>query len=298
MNIYKVNLNLLKVFQVLMKEKQVTLTAKKLHLTQSAISNSLHQLRDLFKDELFIRGTKNLIPTKKALDLAPQVDQALKQIDSFLSGSEIFDPKTSARTFLIGMTDYVSFVLVPSLYDYLKKNAPNICIKVVSVDDFSAEIFTNGKIELGIGLERKIDKQLNHELLFNDTAVCVARVDHPIFQKRLTLERYLQADHIRTCAFSHELTQTDIVLAQLNLKRNVKISLPEILPALTIIAHSDLIGTFSKKIVMQSIKSHRVKFVLPPLQIPDVNFVQIWHRQQQNDPGLSWLRTIIKTVTE
>ena len=72
MNLFKTNLNLLKVFMVLMQEKNTSLAAKTLHITQPAISNSLSQLRDLFKDELFIcenriRGLESELATVESL---------------------------------------------------------------------------------------------------------------------------------------------------------------------------------------------------------------------------------------
>lgn len=296
MNLYKVNLNLLKIFQVLMQEKQVTSTAKKLHLTQSAISNSLHQLRQLLNDELFIRGTKKMVPTKKALEIAPEVDQVLQQIESFLVRPETFDYKTSHRIFTLGTTDYIDFILLPYLYAFIKKKAPHVSLKISSMNEFPTEAFVNGQIELGIGFEKKLDKQLCHESLFTDTAVCVARTNHPIFAKPLTLERYLQAEHIRTTVYSHELTKTDLALAKLNLKRAVKITIPEILPALKIISNSDLVGTFSRKLVIQSAKSYHLRYTNPPLKIPEVSIMQVWHRQQHNDSGLLWLRSMIKEI--
>ena len=198
MNLYKVNLNLLKVFQALMREKQVTRAAKKLHLTQSAISNSLNQLRELFNDELFIRDVRTMSPTPKAIRLAPQVEQVLQQIESFLIPDKAFDYVTSNRTFTLGMTDYLDFILLPKLYESLKKQAPNISLKILSIHEFSAEMFTQQQIELGIGFEKKLNSQsLNHESLFSDYAICVNGANHSIFKRPLTLERYLQAEHIR-----------------------------------------------------------------------------------------------------
>ena len=297
MNLYKVNLNLLKVFQALMREKQVTRAAKKLHLTQSAISNSLNQLRELFNDELFIRDVRTMSPTPKAIRLAPQVEQVLQQIESFLIPDKAFDYATSNRNFTLGMTDYLDFILLPKLYESLKKQAPNISLKILSIYEFSAEIFTQQQVELGIGFEKKLNNQsLKHESLFSDYAVCVGRANHSIFKRPLTMERYLQAEHIRTTVYSEEMTKTDLALAKLNLKRNVKITLPEILPALKIIAHSDLIGTFSQKLAAQSAKSHHLQYTHPPFKIPEVKIMQVWHRQQDQDAGLLWLRSLIKKL--
>ena len=55
MNLAKINLNLLIALQALLEERNVTRAAQHLHVTQSALSKSLAQLRQLFDDPLLVR---------------------------------------------------------------------------------------------------------------------------------------------------------------------------------------------------------------------------------------------------
>ncbi|HVV68741.1 MAG TPA: LysR family transcriptional regulator [Gammaproteobacteria bacterium] len=296
MNIYRINLNLLKVFVVLMREQQVSAAAKCLHLTQPAISNSLQQLRELFQDELLIRAPKKMVPTQKALLLAPQIDQALTQLESLIFYEDEFEYKVSTRTFHLGMRDYAEYGLLPKIYAEVKKIAPNVSLKIHPFDDFTAENFENEKLELGIGVEKKFPKQLMSERLFSDSPVCVAHVNHALFKRPLTLEAYLQAEHLAACVYSEELSRPDSALKKLNLKRNIKLTLPNVLPAFQMLATSNLVGTFSKSIVMQHEKKYQLKYAPPPFTIPGFHIAQIWHRQQNNDSGLIWLRSLIKNI--
>src|SRR3990167_5206841 len=141
MNLYRINLNLLKVFVVLMREQHVSTAANSLGLTQPAVSNSLQQLRELFQDELLIRSGKKMVPTQKALLLAPQIQQALNQLETVIFFSEEFDYKTSSREFRLGMTDYAEYVLLPKLYERIKEVAPHISLKVLTCHEFSPEDF-------------------------------------------------------------------------------------------------------------------------------------------------------------
>lgn len=209
MNLYRINLNLLKVFSVLMREQHVSDAAKRLHLTQSAISNSLQQLREIFQDELLVRGPKKMLPTKKALLLAPRIDQALSQLEESLFHTDEFNYRTSERIFNLGMTDSAEYIILPKLYEQLKNLAPNVSLKILNYNDFSTENFENKKIELYIGLEKKVPKQLIAERLFSDNSVCVAHASHPIFKKPLTLTRYLRAEHLAACVYSEELHRAD-----------------------------------------------------------------------------------------
>lgn len=299
MNIHRINLNLLKVFFVLMQEQHVTAAAKRLHITQSAVSNSLQQLRELFHDELLIRGPKKMVPTQKALFLAPQVEQILRQLETLFFYTDTFDYQTSTRTFYIGMTDYAEYVLLPKIYDEIRNIAPHLSLKVLSYYDFLPEDFEKGQLELGIGLEKKLQKPLMLERLFSDRPVCVAREDHPIFKKPFTLEHYLKAEHLATCKFSEEtLPLADQALQKLNLSRHIKLSLPNGIPSLQTIASSDLVGTFSQNVVLEAEKRFPLKHVPAPFDIPEYHIAQIWHRQQDNDKGLIWLRGLIKDISD
>ncbi len=58
----KVDLNLLPVLEVLLEEQSVTGAARRLHLSQSAVSKQLNRLRELFNDPLFERSAFGLKP--------------------------------------------------------------------------------------------------------------------------------------------------------------------------------------------------------------------------------------------
>ncbi len=298
MNIYNVNLNLLKVFATLMREQNVSVTAKRLQLSQPAISNSLQQLRELFQDELLIRGPKGMVPTQKALLLAPQIDQLLSQLEGVLFHEEGFDYQTSTRLFTLGMTDYAEYVILPALYKQLKQVAPGIALKIVTYHDFSPQDFECGKLELGIGLEKKYAKPLKVERLFKDHPVCVARKEHALFKKPMTLKRYLQAKHLATCIHSDGLARADQALKKIHLERQIQLTLQNFLPAFHILSTSDLVGTFSENVAKLFLKKYNLQYAIPPFVIPDYYIVQLWHRQQNNDAGLLWLRQLVKQVCD
>lgn len=297
MNLYRINLNLLKVFVVLMRERHVSVAAERLHLTQPAVSNALRQLRDLFQDELLIRAPKKMIPTQKALYLAPLVEQALRQLETSLFYGNDFDCATSTRTFSLGMSDYAACVLLPTVYAALTKAAPHITLKILTYHDFLPEDFECGALDLGIGLEKALPKPLLSERLFRDVSVCVARKSHPIFAQMLTLDNYLSLKHLTTCIYLDTgLSRADFTLKQLGLSRQIAMTLPNVLPAFPLLATSDLVGTFSKNIVIMMEQQYALHYVDPPFEISPYHIAQIWHRQNDHDAGLCWLRELIQSV--
>ena len=71
MNIALVDLNLLVIFDAVMRERNVTRASKRIGITQPAVSNALNRLRYLAKDDLFVRTSEGVVPTARAITLAP-----------------------------------------------------------------------------------------------------------------------------------------------------------------------------------------------------------------------------------
>jgi DNA-binding transcriptional LysR family regulator len=129
-NLSSVNLNLLAALDALLSEGSVTRAARRLGVTQSAMSNSLHRLRDLFGDPLFQRAGRGVVPTARALAIKQRLHDGLALLGSTLA-TEGFDPSRSERTFVLAMSDYVEFVLVPPLLRRLAAEAPGVRVAVV-----------------------------------------------------------------------------------------------------------------------------------------------------------------------
>ena len=77
MDIKAVDLNLLKAFDALIRERAVTKAAGRIGLSQPAMSHALSRLRDLFADDLFVRTPTGMEPTARAREIAPLVAAAI-----------------------------------------------------------------------------------------------------------------------------------------------------------------------------------------------------------------------------
>src|SRR5271154_770338 len=100
MHIASIDLNLLRVFDVLLEERSVTKAGARLGLTQSAVSHALNRLRYHLDDELFQRNAHGMQPTPRALEIGPNLHAALSQVQSALTPAD-FDPGVSERRFVI-----------------------------------------------------------------------------------------------------------------------------------------------------------------------------------------------------
>src|SRR3982750_3302309 len=122
----RIDLNLLVLFEAVLEERHVARAAARLHVSPSAVSHGLGRLRELMHDPLFLRQPKGVVPTDRARQLATPIADGLERARQVISRAEKFDPRHSARRFVIGAPDGVTAVLVPALLDTLQREAPGI----------------------------------------------------------------------------------------------------------------------------------------------------------------------------
>src|SRR5262249_14644056 len=149
----RLDLNLLVAFQVLVREKSVSRAAERLFLGQPAMSGALARLRDALDDEILVRTGRGMAPTAKALTLYAQLTPALESIRATLFEQPAFDPATQARTFHLGMRDWVESWLMPELTARVQRAAPRVRIAVRASDAQSgARMLENDEMDLGVSV--------------------------------------------------------------------------------------------------------------------------------------------------
>ena len=113
MDVRQLDLNLLRVFAQLLRERQVSRAAVALGLSQPAVSNALRRLREELGDELCHRSARGMQPTAYALRIAPAVTQALDLIAAPPATAQDFDPVNSQPSFTLARSDAGQFYFLP-----------------------------------------------------------------------------------------------------------------------------------------------------------------------------------------
>ena len=134
MNVRELDLNLLRVFDAVLRSRSVTAAAAQLGLTQPAVSNALARLRGAFGEALFLRTSQGMEPTPFARALSEPVRQALALLDSALAHGPGFDPATSDRSFRFYMSDLGQIEFLPPLVERLRQRAPRVRLEAVGLD--------------------------------------------------------------------------------------------------------------------------------------------------------------------
>jgi LysR family transcriptional regulator, nod-box dependent transcriptional activator len=106
MRFERLDLNLLVVLDELIQEKSVSAVARRLNLSQPAISGSLNRLREYFGDDLLVPSGRTMLLTPKAEELREPVRDALMLIRTRITTPTAFDPATAERRFVLTASDY------------------------------------------------------------------------------------------------------------------------------------------------------------------------------------------------
>ena len=123
------NLNLLRTLHVLLQEAHVSKAAQRLHITQSAVSRQLAQLRDIWQDELLVRNGNVLIMTPKAEMLKAKLDTLMDDFDLLLAET-VFDPENWFGELVLSSSDYVAQYVMPDVCKRLNAQAPNLAVSL------------------------------------------------------------------------------------------------------------------------------------------------------------------------
>jgi DNA-binding transcriptional LysR family regulator len=291
MNVGDVDLNLLRVFDAVLRSRGVTAAAAGLGLTQPAVSNALARLRALFGDPLFVRTPGGVDPTPFARELAEPVRQALALLDSALAHGPGFDRAASTRAFRFYMSDLGQIEFLPPLIERVQRAAPGVRLEAVALDvEDIAGALAAGALDLAVGFLPGLGPPVRRRALFRDPYVCLMRSDHAI--KALTKRRFLEASHaLVTYRGGHRVVEE--ALERAGLARRIALRLPHFTVVPMVLERTDLICTLPARVARVFERRGKLKSLPPPVAIPPAEVAVHWHERFESDPGNRWLRELV-----
>lgn len=236
-----IDLNLLVPLQVLLEERNVTRAAKRIHLTQSAMSRTLERLRDALRDDLLIRAKGRYELTPRAADLLQELDLMLPRLQHLWAGDK-FSPASARGRVRMAMTDYAAAVILPHLVAATEYDAPGVQIEVSPWHEHAYEDLAAAKADLVLSPLATPDG-FRVEPLFGERFVCLSAKNPVARQKVFTIARFLDGRHISVETEPHQQNLIDRALAEAGLKRTVVLRVPFLLPALQVVKNTDLLLT-------------------------------------------------------
>lgn len=279
------------VFSELMRHRKQTVVARRLGLTQSAISHTLARLRITLGDELFLRRPTGIEPTARALALEGTIAELLRLAEDVLRIDRSFDAATETRTIRIGALDHQVAVVAPGLIRALRRSAPGMRVSfIAAVRSDALEGLANGSLDLALGYFPSLPDAIEAESLLEDSYAVVLRKGHPLAARKLTLKAYCAAEHLLVSVGGELTGIVDMTLQRDGLSRQVIASVPQFFAALATVASSDLIVTLPARLARMHARRFGLAVAPPPLAIRPFTVSVVWHKRAASDLALRWIR--------
>jgi DNA-binding transcriptional LysR family regulator len=290
----RTDLGLLAALDALLEERSVTRAAARLAVTQPTVSGMLARLRRLFGDPLFVRTQRGLLPTPRALALAPGLKQWLTDAGALVAGPA-FEPVSARWTTAIAANDYIQSALIVPFLERLGASAPHARVAVRPAQtDRVADTLANGELDLNItGTTETPSYDLHSRMLYEERYVGVVRDDHPLSSQRpVSLDGFCSYPHVLVSPTEGRFAgPTDQALARLGRARRVMLSVPGFLVLPDILQTGDLIAVVPERVLRGRLAGLRT--FTPPLMIPTFSVVELWHARLHRDPAHRWLRELL-----
>jgi DNA-binding transcriptional LysR family regulator len=289
-------LNLLMVFDAIMTERSITRAANRLSMTQPAVSNAVSRMRVAWKDELFVKDGRNIQPTLHAQNLWNQVRAPLLSLTEAVDPKS-FNPATAKRTFRVAVNDIVVDMVWAELRCIFEKEAPGVNIHAVPYTIVNSDqVLEDAEVDMVIGATGVISSTFRAEYLFSPYFVCIMNHDHPLAKAELSLEEFAAADHLLVSLSGDITGYTDQVLLQHGLSRRVAVTVNHFSSVANLIQRSDLICVIPISAVAEEIIAGEIAATKPPIELMPQQISSIWHKRQDSDQGLIWLREHFKRI--
>ena len=299
LNFRTLDLNLLRVFDVVMAERNLTRAAERLSLTQPAVSNALKRLKESVGEDLLTRAAFGVKPTPRAEALWPEVRAALGNLRAALAPDE-FNPQADATSFRIAMADATAAAFMPALVGEIERTRALADLRILPLTTRDPRpVLERGDADIAVGSFPEAlselralgrDAQFHHERLGQSDYVCVMRQGHPLAKGTLSLDAYCNAHHLLVSLSGRAYGLADQALAGLNRERRIVLTVNQYFTAGRVVANSNLLTVLPAFFVEST--GFREKVVSRPLPfgLPCLFVDMLWHQRHDRASSHQWLR--------
>lgn len=300
----RADLNLLVLYEAVMRERHVGRAAARLHLSPSAVSHGLRRLRALLGDPLFLRTPRGMVPTERATALEPRVSDILAAIRNVVATAAPFDPATSTRRFRVGLGDAFLYTCGPALAARLAAAAPGIGLSVLHVLpsfrqapdahawDHVLDMLDSRELDVALLPWATTPARFATRPIGRDRLVAVSRPDHP-YARRPTLDTYCAARHLLVSIRGDPTGATDATLAGLGRRREVVMTVPNFSAALFLAAGTDLVVSMPQSLVAALGPRFGLVGTPLPFDVPLGAVLTVATHAALQDAGVAWLAGLV-----
>ncbi len=291
------DLNALAVFRAVMEERNVTAAAERLGLAQSTVSAALDRLRHTLKDDLYTRTRYGVVPTERALAIAPQIASALDALDDVFVNPGEFQPDQETRTFRIVASAYFEAVVLPEIFVRISESAPGIRLEVESLGAIAdTRALAARETDLALGRFSGAEEQFVVRQVMEDRFVCLAPRDGYPGQSTLTREQYETALHVVVSPPGRWRTGVFQTLDAEGLRRTVRLTVSHFAVLPIVLPRVGGLATVPHRIGLLAERQGTLRCIEPPTDLGSFPMHMLWHPRYRSDASHRWLRGIVQTA--
>ena len=289
------DLNLLRVFAVVADSGSVTAAAGRLYLTQPAISAALRRLHDAVGAPLFVRQGRRLVLTARGQRLRAEVGVHLPALVAAALSPAEFDPRTSERTFRLGLSDSAEIWLLPPLLRQLGERAPRMRVIAVPVQFRTVgAALSAGAVDAAITVTDTVPAGVRRRDLYSGGFVCLFDPRHARLRLPLREKDYFARDHV---VVSYNADLRGIVEDLVRRPRSVRCSVSSFANVGAVIDGSPLLATLPRLVASQirAVRPH-LRMTQLPFTLPGAAMELLWPAATDDDAPGRFLRDAIVAI--
>lgn len=290
------DLNLLVVLEAVLSAKNVTRASERVHLSQSATSSALARLRAYLDDELLVQSGREMRLTRRAQELLPIVRSLLVDVDNKIIAGGQFEPHNADRHIRIMASDYVIAVALARGIDTISRLAPNITFQISSVTSHADTLIDRYEIDLLIIPDAFASKAQPSAEYFVDDYVCVVDRNNPVTADDLTIERYLEMEHVAVQFEGPRVVFDDAFLRKKGYDRRSKVVVPTHSSLEHFVLDTNRIMTVQRRFAERFSESSRLKVIPTPSESPKIREIMQWNAFNATDPTLKWVIAVLCAI--
>jgi DNA-binding transcriptional LysR family regulator len=292
--LHRLDLNLLVVFEALMLEGSVVAAAEQLGKSPSAVSHALGRLREQVGDPLMVRVGGRMQPSPFALSLIEDVRPILRNIKRVMAAPESFDPQTSDRVFRVVMPSFSDTVV--STLERAREEAPGVRIEWLKPTSQIYAHVADGLIDLAhVGGELRLPEGLDAEEAATFTFMTFARHDHPAIAD-WGVAAWRKWPHLQVSIDTNTRSPVEQRPDQPESERKAAALITEFSGVAPVLARTDMLGTFPTIHMAGEIEKYRLRVLEPAILPEKFRSRFMWSSRLSNDAGNIWFRTLIMSI--
>ncbi len=299
LNLRGIDLNLLPVFEAAYEERSLSRAAKRLAMTQSAVSHAMSRLRSVFRDQLFVRQAQGVLPTPVADLIYAKLRGALGSVRESVVERRGFDPKTSRRAFFVGISHPLGPMIAVRLRERLARVAPGVevAFSTRSRPIELARAMREGRVDAAVDWLMPGRGSFNEVTLFEDALVAVARSGHPALRRTRSINELKKGAFVSLRPRVEGEHPVAGIREWQRLELNYVLEVSEILEVFMVAGQSDLFGLIPQSMMKFG---HDVFGLRPlragPKKLP-VPIKLLWLASREADPAHAFLRKQIQLAS-